>query len=261
MERGNHVIHYSKVIVDGTHLLGSKPLPNDRSPAQLIGFLRYVNKKMTKEGQLHFKMDRTAMMHGGIPNIHKDFYPNDKKRAKSFKFPLYNKTEKEKAMYNFIVSLDVYYGSDEFKRNVLKIPEKKLNDYKYNTIMRYPRVLEEDDDDDDEDTKRKKKEAREKIAKYGAEPCFIKPQIPLDYYTDEVECAIIYNKGDYNTIEQDEENKVSIEKETIPKGDLDDMQKFLNFRSKIMPVLTPAKTWLKKDPEPKQSYREYAHTI
>jgi hypothetical protein len=261
MERGNIVCSYKKAIINGEHLIGTKPVANERSPAQLIGFLRYINPKKTKEGQLHFKLDRIMMGHGGIPNLHKDFYPTDKKRAKSFKIPLYNVTEKEKAMYSFIESLDIYFDSTDFKRNVMKFSEKKMNDYKYSPIMRHPRALEEDDEDDDDEILKKKKMAREKVAKYGAEPCCIKPQIDLDYDTDVVKSAVIYNKGDYNTIDEDEANKVSVEKENIAMGTLDDMQKYLNFRSKDVFVLTPMKIWLKKDPEPKQTYREWGVSL
>ena len=75
MERGTIVSSFRKVIVDGEHLIGTKPGPNEHSPAQLIGFIRYINERKTKEGSLHFKLDRITMNHGGIPEIHKDFYP------------------------------------------------------------------------------------------------------------------------------------------------------------------------------------------
>ena len=193
MQRGPITVSYNKVLVNSHHLRGTKPEDNEWVAAQKIGYLRYINAKKTKEGQLQFKTPRITMDHGGIPPYHKEFYPDDKKRSKSFKIPLYNKTDEERALYDKIVEMDEYFDSPEFKKNVMKWTDKSMKKYKYMPILRKAPELEEEDEDDDEETIAKKKLAREKVLKYGPPPDTIKPQFALEHGTDKNLEEIVVN--------------------------------------------------------------------
>ena len=238
MNTGPIVCSFSKIIVNSEHLTGTKPAENKYVEAQRIGFISYINKEKTKKGPLQFKTNRIAMQaYSGLPKIHEKYYPNDAKRAKSFKVSMLDGPCKDK-----IIEMDNYFGSIEFRTDVLGWSKKKANQMIYQPLLRKGRTIEEiDEEEDDSTTIAKKKKKLETVLKYGEEPDYIKPVIDLEYNTNSVKTALMVNRG---TAESPDLIKVDVET-------LDELQEYIGYNSENIYLLSPCKIWEKINAEPK----------
>jgi len=238
MNTGPIVCNYSKVIVDAEHLVCTKPGENKYTDSQRIGYFSYFNKDKTKKGQLQFKTDRITMAaYSGIPKYHEKYYPDDAKRAKSFKVALQDGPLKDK-----INEMDDYFSSDDFKISVLGWTKKKAAKMVYQPLLRKGRVVEEiDEEEDDSATIAKKKKKLESVLKYGEEPDYIKPVIDLEYGTNNVKTSLMINQG---TPEAPKLVKVDVET-------LDELNEYIGYLSENVYLLTFSKLWEKVNPETK----------
>lgn len=242
MEKKATTCLFKKVIVDGEHMRGSKPMPNEYSTSQNIGFISYINEAKTKEGQLRFKTLRIAMKHGGIPDVHDKYYPDDEKRAKSFSIPVYVETPEQQEFYDFLVKCDQYFDSDEFRKKHMKMGAKS-SEYDYSPILRPAPILEDDHPDDDKEVLLKKKKARDNAITYGPKPACIKPHIPINFKTKKVELKVLIKE-----MVEDEDGNISEEKVVHYPENIDDTKKLISFMSENEYLLSFSKIWQQKAP-------------
>lgn len=229
----------------------TKPEDNDRVPSQKISYIRYKGKD-GRTGQLYVKTPRIHMSSGGIPPEGK-FFETALKRAKGFKIP-FNTAERggtpeEVAFQEKMIELDMWFSSEEFKRDVLGWSDKTSAAFDYVPIVRTPQEKDDDDDEEENEEKAKaKKAAKEKREKYGPKPKYMKPFFELEYQTDKV-LVKMYEKVDDKNVEIEDINEIN------------EASKYLNWNCYAKYILTPNKLYATKQKDPKTNRKTYGITF
>jgi|UniRef100_A0A6C0LYM0 hypothetical protein len=200
----------------------TEPEDNEMVKAQKLSYPRYKNE--TGLGQLIIKTPMINIFSGGIPSLG-EYFKDDKSRAKNFKVPFDEKNIECKKFMDTINNLDKLMNTDKFRNDVMN----GAKNLEYQPIIRIPLVDEDDD------------------SKPVRPPC-MKVYISLDYNTDKVQTQL-FIKNDKG------------QRELTKVDTLDDLAKFVRYKSNVRMIIMANKFYVMKNPDPKTKKKSYGMTF
>lgn len=214
-QRPKATIKYSDLNTNNLNVLALED--NKLNTAQKLAMVRYKHDKYN-EDICQIQSPSIKLFTYGIPREGK-WYPNDKTRA-FIKVPEDATDPKCMAFFSKLDEIDTMFQTSEFKVKLFG-SEKVANNYKYQPIVRIPEERE------DEDDAAPKKDAVPR-------PRFMKVKVDLDWETSKVKSKCMI---------KDAEGK------RVPVTDietLDDLAKYVRYRSNICMVLIANKVYASK---------------
>ena len=206
---------------DVKNVVINEPEDNEMVKALKMSYPRYKNGDNL--GQLLIKTPVINIFSGGIPSLG-EYFKDDKSRAKNFKIPFDTSNKDSKVFMDAMQSLDNMLDTDEFRKDVMG----GAKNLEYQPILRVP-VVDEDDEP---------KPPR---------PTCMKLNIALDYNSDRVQTQLFVKNA---------EGK----REATPVETLDDLQKYVSYKSNVRMIIMANKFYVMKNPDPKTKKKTYGMT-
>jgi hypothetical protein len=207
---------------DVKNVVITEPEDNDMVKTQKLSYPRYKNGDNL--GQLLIKTPVMNIFSGGIPSIG-EYFKDDKARAKGFKIPFDVNNSESKQFLDSMKELQEWMASPDFQTNVLGTTKN----IECQTIISEPMI------DEDDESKNNR-------------PCTMKVRIALDYNTDKVLTQLF--------VKNEEGKRVATEVDT-----LDDLCKFVRYKSNVRLIIQANKFYIMKNPDPKTKKKLYGLTF
>jgi hypothetical protein len=241
-KKNDNQILYSKL--DISKIIFSKPVVNERSPSQLIGYINYE----ARPRRLNVQSPEFNAEAYGIPREDPKWYPDAHKRA-LYKLPFCHDRrryaneginyDKIKEFHDKLVAIDKKCSSIEFKKEMFGEDDviitddegnektvKRYETYAYQPLVRTP--------------KPKNPPSLDKNGKPVYLPKYAKIKLPLEYTDDSVKPVKVprSTKPLFLIIERNEDVRKPIQLETF-----DDVVKMIKFRSNLRIVFNFSKLY------------------
>lgn len=191
--------------------------------AQKTSFIKY-KKATSSKSFFQFQTPMLNIFTYGMPRItekNKKWYPTEKSRA-HIKIPFDSNNTHSSNFFKKLEEMDMFFQSNEFKKHIFG-NEKIASTYTYQPIVRIPEEL--DDSENPVDT-------TQNIDR----PKYIKVNIDLHWETNEIltKCFLLNENNERVEIKQDQIKT------------LDDLLKFIRFKSNITVVIVCNKVYAAK---------------